>query len=78
MDSESVGASSGDNAFVVVARVVFDERLAGVGVVLESKKCGMRGSVVKGTASEAIDSFPWPDNIRVNVRSWHWAKQSAI
>ena len=77
-DSESVGVGGGDDVFAFVARVVLDERLADMGVVREPKKCGARGSIVKGAASEAIDSSPWPDNIRVNVRSWHWVKWSTI
>ena len=78
MSSESVGAGGGDGTFASIAGVVFDKRLAGVGARVESKKCGTRGSVVKGAASEVIDSSPRPDNIRINVRSWHWAKWSAI
>ena len=78
VSSESIGADGGDDVFALVAGVVFDKRLVGMGVGVESKKCGTRGSVVKGAVSEAIDSSPWPDNIRVNVHSWHWAKWSAI
>ena len=78
MGSESVGAGGGDDMFTFITGVVFDKRLAGVSVVLKSKKCGVRGSVVKGAASEAIDSSSQPDNIHINVRSWHWVKQSAI
>ena len=76
--SESIGAGGGDDAFALVAGVVLNKRLADVGAGVETKKCGTRKSVVKGVASETIDSSPRPDNIRVNVRSWHWAKRRAI
>ena len=64
--------------FTLVAGVVLNKRLVGVGTGMETKKCGTRGSVVKGAASETIDSSPWPDSICANIRSWHWAKQRAI
>ena len=78
MSLESIGAGGGDDALAFVTRVVFDKGLADVAAGMETKKCGCRGSVVKGAASETIDSSPWPDNIRANVRSWHWAKRRAI
>ena len=76
--SESVGAGDGNDMLVRVTRVVLDKRLVGVDVTLEPKKCRMRGNVMEGTASEAVDPSPWSDNIRINVHSQHWVKWSAI
>ena len=78
VDSKSVWVGGGDDVLARVTGIILDKRLAGMDVVLESNKCRARESVVKGAMSEAIDSSSWPNNIRVNVRSWHWAKQSAI